>query len=78
MSSLGERKITWYQPYQGDGLGGTAAQFSVPCVVRVRVHSVTVSSVIIGPHCVQLGSVYTAGPDLGDVLNDNGPGQVNC
>lgn len=71
-------RLTRYEPFAGDIFGGTGRALTVPVSARVIVHNVTVASVILGPYCVHGGSVFAPGPDTGELLTEQGPGQVNC
>lgn len=71
-------RLTRYEPFAGDIYGGFGRALSVPVHAHAIVHNVTAESQILGPYCVQSGSLYSAGPDVGVIDSEQGPGQVNC
>lgn len=72
-----ETKVEWFKAEQGDLLGGSAFQLTVPCQLVKDTHNGTVTSVVLGPYCVQAGQVFSPGLDGGQVT-DNNAGQVGC
>lgn len=71
-------KVIWYRQFTPDIFGGIGKDNNVSCRIIVRANNISAETQVIGAYCVEAGSVFSPGPDIGAIDTQEGAGQVGC